>query len=76
MTGNWKVLTCLMSLCEFSDKRGLYTLCRALANWKGALSMVVIDLRVFLDLQVSVCELGAFDYLFESIHYLFGCAVS
>lgn len=33
--------------------------------------MVVIDLRVFLDLQVSVCELGAFDYLFESIYSLF-----
>ena len=24
--------------------------------------MVVIDLRVFLDLQVSVCELGAFSH--------------
>lgn len=49
-----KVLTCLMSLLEFKAiKRALYFVVVGKLE-RCALSMVVIDLRVFLDLQVSV----------------------
>ena len=57
-----------------NDKQG-FILFIMLVNWKGALSMVVIDLRVFLDLQVSVCELGAFDYLFWKYVFIIYLAV-
>lgn len=35
----------------------------------------LLDLRVFLDLQVSVCELGVFDYLFGKYLFIIYLAV-
>ena len=42
-------------------KRASYSI--LLVNWKCALSTVVVDLRVFLEPQVSGCESGALDCL-------------
>lgn len=42
-------------------KRASYSI--LLVNWKCALSTVVVDLRVFLEPQVYVCESGALDCL-------------
>lgn len=42
-------------------KRASYSI--LLVNWKCALSTVVVDLRVFLEPQVYVCESGTLDCL-------------